>query len=151
MLSWNSALLLRPEFWHEIIRPLTATSVLKTEFFIHISSGEKGATSVFRVLANHLASFFFLTLSCNSFGLLYWPLWRVSVQPVTECKQLLAFILTWIRYFQLTGRSRSWPAFLIPLLTVNLWGLLIQTWRGWGISYFSPLSGWPRDTLPELP
>ena len=32
-------------------RPFTATSVLKTEFFIPISSLEKGATSGFRVLA----------------------------------------------------------------------------------------------------
>ena len=55
-----------------------------------------------------------------------------------------------------------WPGFLtsfnrqakeltyipIPLLTVNLWGLLIQTRRGrrnW--SYLSPLSGRPRDNV----
>ena len=48
--------------------PSSATSVLKTEFFIPISADEKGATSGFRVLTNHLASFFFLTLSGDSFG-----------------------------------------------------------------------------------
>ena len=65
----NSALLLRPESWHEIIRPLTTTSVLKTEFFFPISADEKGASG-FRVLANHVPSFFSLTLSGDSFGLL---------------------------------------------------------------------------------
>ena len=52
-------------------RPFTATSILKTEFFIPTSSDEKDTTSGFRVLANNLASFFFLTLSGDSFGLLY--------------------------------------------------------------------------------
>ena len=37
---------------------VTPTVVLKTKFFI--SADEKGATSVFRVLANHSASFSFL-------------------------------------------------------------------------------------------
>ena len=57
------------------VRPFMATSILKTEFFIPISSDEKGATSGFRLLANHLVSFFFLTLSGDSFGLLSWPLY----------------------------------------------------------------------------
>ena len=38
---------------------VTPTSVLTTAFFIPISADEKGASG-FRVLANHLASFFFL-------------------------------------------------------------------------------------------
>ena len=38
---------------------LTPTAVRKTAFFIPISADEKGASG-FRVLANHLASFFFL-------------------------------------------------------------------------------------------
>ena len=58
LLSWNPVLLLGPELWHQITRPLTATSVLKTAVFIPISADEKGASG-FRVLANHLASFFF--------------------------------------------------------------------------------------------
>ena len=40
-------------------RPLMATSVLKTKFFIPISADEESYFR-FRVLANHLASFFFL-------------------------------------------------------------------------------------------
>ena len=43
-----------------------------------------------RALANHLA--FFLPFPGDSLGLL-------SIHPVTECKHLLAFILTWICYF----------------------------------------------------
>ena len=50
--------------------PSTATSALKTEFFTPISADEKGAISGFRVLANHSTSFFFFTLSGDSFGLL---------------------------------------------------------------------------------
>ena len=38
---------------------VTPTAVLKTAFFIPISADEKGASG-FRILANHLASFFFL-------------------------------------------------------------------------------------------
>ena len=34
---------------------------------------------------------------------------------------------------------------LISSFNGHLWGLLIQTRRGWGISYFSPLSGRPHD------
>ncbi len=84
-----------PRVWHET--PFTATSVPKLTFFIPISADEKGCNFRFRILANHLASFFF--------------------PPVTECKHLLAFILTWICYFgheELTYIS-------IPLLTVSLW------------------------------
>ena len=51
----------------------------KLIFFIPISGDEKGCYFRFRILANHLAAFFNL--------------------PVTECKHLLAFILTWICYF----------------------------------------------------
>ena len=80
MLSWNAALLLHPEFWHEITHLVTATHVLKTPFFFPISADEKGASG-FRVLANHLASFFFLTLSGYSFGLLSWSLCPFSTQP----------------------------------------------------------------------
>ena len=70
-----------PGAWHQITRPLTATSVLKTEFFIPISTDERATISSFRVLANHLASFFFLTLSCDSFELLYGPLCPLLYPP----------------------------------------------------------------------
>ena len=136
--------LLRPEFRNQITRPLTVTSVRKTEFFIPISSDKKVTTSGFRVLAYHLASFFFLhpPLSCYSFGLLYWPLCPLLYPPGlhSDLNSLLPS----------TGRPRSWPIFLIPLLTVNLWGLLIQTRRSRGNwSYRSPLRGRPRDTLDQ--
>ena len=66
-----------PGVWHET--PFTATSAPKLIFFIPISADEKGCYFLFRILASHLASFFF--------------------PPVTECKHLLAFILIWICYF----------------------------------------------------
>ena len=42
-------------FWHQITRPFTATSVLKTKFFIPISSDEKGTTSSVKASTNPLA------------------------------------------------------------------------------------------------
>ena len=55
----------------------------KLKFFIPISSDEKTTTSGFRVLAYHLASFFFLHFPqpCYSFGLLYWPLYPLLYPP----------------------------------------------------------------------
>ena len=61
----------------------------KTDFLILISADEKGCYFRFRILANHLASFF-----CQAIRLDYY-----LFHPVTECKHLLAFILTWICYF----------------------------------------------------
>ena len=116
-------------FGMRFARPLTVTSVLKTEFFIPISADGKGATSGFRVLANHLASFFFLTLSCDSFGLLSWPL-----HPLLYPIRSQSVNISWLSFWPglVTSAARNWPTFLIPLLTVSLWGLLIQTWRGRG-------------------
>ena len=65
-----------PGVWHET--PFTATSVPKLIFFIPISAHEKGRYFRFRILANHLASFFF--------------------PPFTECKHLLAFVRTTISF-----------------------------------------------------
>ena len=68
----------------------------------------------FRVLANHLASIFFLSL-------------------VTECKHLLAFTLTHILYF-IPQAVKNWPILLFCLYGHSLGGLLIQTRRGRGHS-----------------
>ena len=72
----------------------------KTEFLFPISADEKGATSVFRVLANHSASFFFLhpvrRFVQTTICIQYIPFF---IHPVTECKHLLAFILTRVCYF----------------------------------------------------
>ena len=52
----------------------------------------------FRPIIRSLSPSF--TLSGDSFGLLYWPLYTpFFTHPVTESKHLLAFILTWICYF----------------------------------------------------
>ena len=66
-----------PRVWHET--PFTTTSVPKLIFLIPISADGRRCYFRFRVPANHLASVFF--------------------PPVTECKNLLAFILAWICYF----------------------------------------------------
>ena len=51
-----------------------ADLIFKTNFLIpYFRWRKKGAISVFGVLANHLASIFFLPLSGNSLGLLYVP------------------------------------------------------------------------------
>ena len=94
------ALLLRPGFGirSRVLsqRPLSS----KLNSFFPISADEKGATSVFRVLANHSASFFFLhpvrRFIRTTISIQYIPFF---IHPVTECKHLLAVILTQICYF----------------------------------------------------
>ena len=51
---------------------------------------------------------------------------------VMECRQPSAFILTWIRYFVQQAGREELTFIHIPLLTVNLWGLLVQTPKGKG-------------------
>ena len=95
----SSTSFLHPESGMRFSRPFTATSVPKLISFFLFPLTKKKATSVFRVLANRSASFSFLhpvrrfvrTTIC-SYTLFF-------IHPVTECKHLLAFILTWICYF----------------------------------------------------
>ena len=69
--------------------------------------------------------FFFLTLSGDSFGLLYWPL--CSLFHPTNLGFRSSDSLTSIRYFlQQVGRGVDLHSLLL------LWGLLIQTQKGWG-------------------
>ena len=106
-----------------------ATSVLKTAFFIPISADEKGASG-FRVLANHLASFFFL----HPVRWFIWTTIRTSLSPSLSTRVRLRSTdsLTYILIFSFNGQ---------PLGPVN------SNTEGVGeISYFSPLSGRPRDT-----
>ena len=72
---------------------------------------KKGVTSSFRILANHLASFFFLH-----------PVRRFVQTTISFTRVRLRGTdsLTYILYF-LRQAGWSWPAFLIPLLTVSLW------------------------------
>ena len=71
----------------------------------------KGGYFRFRILANHLASFFFpvrrllRTTIC--------PVYPFFIHPVTECKHL--FTLTHILYF-LWQAGRSWPTLLFLFL-----------------------------------
>ena len=57
-----------PGAWHKT--PFTATSVPKLIFFTPISADGRSSCFRLRVLANHLASIFFLPLSGDSLGLL---------------------------------------------------------------------------------
>ena len=59
----------------------------------------KGCYFRFRVLANHLASFFFLHPVKRFIRTTICPYTPFFIHPVTECKHLLAFILIWICYF----------------------------------------------------
>ena len=129
---------------------VTSTAVpelTEKKFFFPISFDEEDLFFGFRPLANHLASFFLLHPPVMLF--------------------IRATIMTSI-FPSLSNRSQSvgspwlsfWPGFVtsfnrqaeelifipIPPLTVNLWGLLIQTQRGRGNwSYLASLSGIPRD------
>ena len=61
-----------PGAWHKT--PFTATSVPKLIFFTPISADGRSSHFHLRVLANHLASIFFLPLPGDSLGLLsLWP------------------------------------------------------------------------------
>ena len=80
--------LLRPESGTRFAHLFTGTSVFKTDFLIPISADEKGCYFCFRILFNHLASFF-----CQAIRSDYY-----LFHSVTECKHLLAFILTRICY-----------------------------------------------------
>ena len=62
-------------------RPLTATSVLKTKFFIPISSDEKDTTSSAKASANHLAP---SSSSSSSGRAIQWPAFPSSSYPVME-------------------------------------------------------------------
>ena len=87
-----------PGVWHQIPRPLTVTSVLKTKFFIPISADEK--------------SYFRFEGSGQSFGLFLLPSpcqaihsdYYMSLYPLLcpsghRMQHPLAFFLTWICYF----------------------------------------------------
>ena len=117
---------------------VTPTAVLKLNSLFLFPLDERDATSGFRVLVNHLASFFFfhLPLSCYSFGLLNWPPYIPNLGLRSSGS------LTSIRYF-LQQAAWSWPTFFIPPFNGQFWGLFIQTQKE--TSYFSPLSGRPRD------
>ena len=103
------------------LHPLTTTSSSKTNFLIpYFRWQKKGAISAFGILANHLASIFFLSLSGDSLRLLYVPCTPFFTHPVTKYKHLLVSILTWICYL------RNWPRFLFQR---SVLGLLIQIRR----------------------
>ena len=81
------------------IHLITSTAVLKLNSFFPISADEKGATSVFlgfwpiiRPLSLPSPS-----QAIHSDYYLY-PVYHFFIHPVTECKHLLAFILTPICY-----------------------------------------------------
>ena len=108
LLSWNSDPLLRPEFCirsHVLSRrppskklnslsrfPLTKRALLPVLWFWPIIWPLSSSSTS---LCHAIHSDYYTDL--------YVPF---SIHPVTECSQLLAFILTWIRYFlQKAGRG----------------------------------------------
>ena len=97
---------------------VTTTAVLKLNSLFHISADEKGATSVFRVLANHSALSSSFTLSDDSFGLLYVS--SISLSLSIRSQSANIFWRLFCPGF-VTSAARNWSTFLIPLLTVSLW------------------------------
>ena len=127
---------------------VTQTAVLKLISFFLFPLTKKKATSVFRALANHSAS---LSLSLphpvRRFIQTICPYTPFFIHPVTECKPLLAFILTWICYF---GRE---ILTYTPYSSFNGQSLAACQFKHGGvgeISYFSPLSGRPRDNYKDM-
>ena len=102
----------------------------KLIFFIPISAEEKGCYFRFRILANHLASFFFLHL--------FWQFVRTTISS-TRARLRGTDSLTYILYF-LQQASQSWPTFLIPLLMVSLWRPVNSNTEGLGKFLISLLS-----------
>ena len=102
---------------------LSADFCPQTEFFIPISSDEKGTTSGAKALANHLAT----SSSSTSFGhATQWP--TFFFRPPNYGVQVV------------------WPLFL-NASAFSCWAVCSNTWWGRGIkSYFAPLRGIPCDS-----
>ena len=112
LLTWKPrfCFFTRSSAWDSPVRSRWPLSSKLISFFL-FPLRKKKATSAFRVLANHLASFFF-PHTVRRFVRTTISSTRVRLRGTDS--------LTYIFYFlQLAGRS--WPTFLIPLLTVRLW------------------------------
>ena len=107
-----------PRVWHEIRspRPLSQNSF---SFSLFPLTGRR-CHFRFKVLANHLASLFFLPLVRRFVMATICARTLFFTHPVTEYKRLLVSILTWICYL------RNWPRFLFQR---SVLGLLIQIRR----------------------
>ena len=122
------------------INLVTPTAVLKLIFFIPISADEKGCYFRFGILANHLASFFFLH-----------PIRRFVRTSITSKYVLIPSSLSirsqsadisWLSFWPgfVTSAARNWPTFLFLFLTVNLWRPINSNTEGWGKFLISLLS-----------
>ena len=109
---------------------VTPTAVLKLISFFLFPLTKKKATSVFRVLANHLTSFSFLHPVRRFMQTTISSTW-VRIRGTDSLIYILYFL-------QQTGWS--WPTFLIPLLTVSLWRPVNSNTEGLGKFLISLLS-----------
>ena len=108
-----------PGVWHEIHSPQPLSQKLIILFLI--SADGRSSHFRLRVLANHLASIFFLPLSGDSLGLLYGPCTPLFTHPVTGVQTSVDF------HFDLDlCYLRNWPRFLFQR---SVLGLLIQIRR----------------------
>ena len=88
-----------PGVWHEI-RPCVHGDLRSQNWFPYsYFRWRKGGYFRFRVLANHLDPFFFIHPVRRFLRTTIFPYTHFFIHPVTECKHLLAFILTRICYF----------------------------------------------------
>ena len=100
LLSWKPrfCFLARSLAWDSLVcsqRHLSSKNWFPYPYF----RWRKGCYFRFRVLANHSASFFFLHPTRRFIRTTICLYTHFFIVPVTECKNLLAFILTWICYF----------------------------------------------------
>ena len=112
LLSKSSISLLHPEFWQVSTHLVTPTAVLKLNSSFLFPLTKKGCYFRFRILANHLASFFFLH-----------PVRRFPSDYYTDlCISPSLFIrsqnanICWLSLWPgfVTSATRNWPTFPIP-------------------------------------
>ena len=125
------------------IHLVTLTAVLKLFFLFPLRKRVLLPCLGFQPIIRPLSPSF--TLTGDFFGLLYWPQYiPFFIHRVTECKHLLAFILTWICYF---GREELNYSSYSSFNSQSLAACLFKQGSVGEISYFSPLSGRPRDNI----
>ena len=106
-----------PGVWHEIWPSVHGVLCPENSILYPYFRWLKGCYFRFRILANHLASFFFLHPVRRFIRTTICPYTPFFIHPVAECN--ISWLLFWPGF--VTSAARNWPTFLIPLLTVSLW------------------------------
>ena len=117
LLSWNPALLLRPEFG--IRSPSSHGDLCPQNWFLSFYFRWRKKKLIPFLGLWPLIRLLSLSTPCQaiSFRLLYVPYTPFFIHPVTECN------ISWLSFWPgfVTSVAMNRPIFLIPLLTVSLW------------------------------